>query len=88
MDLCRNNWHVSLHRISRSSTYNEENTSSNYFVLLSQLPTLLSDGAMELKLFLVVNSGFIFGVVFMFLLAIFEDYITEITTKYLSYVTS
>jgi hypothetical protein len=46
--------------------------------LFFQLPTLLTDGEVELKRFLVVNTGFISGIAIMFLLALFEDNIKGI----------
>jgi len=50
-------------------------------LLFFQLPTLLADGNIKLKRFLVINSGFLFGITVMFLLALFEDKIKELSIK-------
>ncbi|CAF0902775.1 unnamed protein product [Adineta steineri] len=44
-----------------------------YIALVDLLPTLLADGQVEFKRFIVVNIGFLLGIVIMFLLALFED---------------
>lgn len=44
-----------------------------YISLVDLLPTLLADGQVEWKRFLVVNIGFLLGITIMFLLALFED---------------
>ncbi|CAF2862303.1 unnamed protein product [Rotaria sp. Silwood2] len=52
-----------------------------YIALADLLPTLLADGEIELKHFLVVNIGFLFGITIMFLLALFEDKILRLSTR-------
>ncbi|CAF3431381.1 unnamed protein product [Rotaria sp. Silwood1] len=52
-----------------------------YIALADLLPTLLTDGELELKHFLVVNIGFLFGIAIMFLLALFEDKILRLSTR-------
>ncbi len=44
-----------------------------YIALVDLLPTLLADGQVDAKRFLVVNIGFLLGIAMMFLLALFED---------------
>ena len=44
-----------------------------YIALVDLLPTLLADGQVELKRFIVVNIGFLLGIAIMFFLALFED---------------
>jgi hypothetical protein len=44
-----------------------------YIALVDLLPTLLADGQVEFKRFILVNIGFLLGIVIMFLLALFED---------------
>ncbi|CAF3688233.1 unnamed protein product [Rotaria socialis] len=52
-----------------------------YIALADLLPTLLADGEVKLKRFLVVNIGFLFGITIMFLLAIFEDKMIRTSTQ-------
>lgn len=44
-----------------------------YIALVDLLPTLLADGQVEFKRFIVVNIGFLLGITIMFFLALFED---------------
>ncbi|CAF4902304.1 unnamed protein product, partial [Rotaria sp. Silwood1] len=44
-----------------------------YIALVDLLPTLLADGQVDFKRFIVVNIGFLLGIGIMFLLALFED---------------
>ncbi|CAF0982085.1 unnamed protein product [Rotaria sordida] len=44
-----------------------------YIALVDLLPTLLADGQVDFKRFIVVNIGFLLGITIMFLLALFED---------------
>jgi len=83
MDICSNDWHVSLHCISWFGKCLLEIYWMNIIVslLFFQLPTLLADGNIKLKRFLVINSGFLFGITVMFLLALFEDKIKELSIK-------
>jgi hypothetical protein len=54
---------------------------STNLIIFFQLPTLLTDGEIELKRFLVVNIGFLFGITVMFLIAIYEDAILNLPFK-------
>ena len=57
---------------------------NKYFIIsivFFQLPTLLTDGKIELKRFFVVNIGFLFGIIVMFLIAIYEDNILNFRFK-------
>ena len=50
-----------------------------YIALVDLLPTLLADGQVEFKRFLVVNIGFLLGIAIMFFLALFEDSLIHTT---------
>ena len=43
-----------------------------------QLPTLLPEGRIELKRFILVNIGFLIGIAIMFVLAVFEDKLIDL----------
>ncbi len=50
-----------------------------YIALVDLLPTLLADGQVEFKRFILVNIGFLLGIAIMFLLALFEDSLIHTT---------
>ncbi|CAF1181474.1 unnamed protein product [Adineta ricciae] len=49
-----------------------------YIALVDLLPTLLPEGRIELKRFILVNIGFLFGIAIMFVLAIVEDKLIDL----------
>ncbi len=76
MDIYCDYWHVSIYCISWSCKFYLQKLKNT--LLLFQLPTLLPEGRIELKRFILVNIGFLVGIVIMFILAIFEDTLVDL----------